>query len=598
MEDKQILIEKLLEEGRRYHSNGDLKKALEQYSKAENYDKENFEVYNLLGIINIQLKKYENAVKLLNRSLELNNNNADAYFHRALALESIDEVNESLLSLNKSININPKYLAAYIKKGNIMLKLGHYINAIEDFTFATKLDPNHAYAYLAIGCAYMGMKNYKKAIEEFDKSINLEPKMFEAYSNKGNALMEINLINEALVNYNQAIEINKNFAVAYSNRSNPLKKLNKIEDAMHSINTALSIDPELSDAYYNKGTLLLEQNNLKEAIENFTNAINLNNLNINYKYNLSLAMLTNKNLEEGWKLYENRLNLDEFKIIKNKNKFPRWHGIEKINGKTILVTHEQGYGDFIQLYRYSKNLKLLGAKVIFEVPDALIELIEHNMEIDYIIKIGEHEKLKIEIDFTCPIFSLPLAFNTKINDISGNYRYIKAEKNNLIKWEKIYKRNNKIKIGLSWKGNPRHINDKKRSILLKQVIKYLPFNEDTEYYSLQNDLFNEEMELINKYGINSHSHLIENFLDLASILELMDIVITVDTAIAHLAGAIGKDTWLMLPFNPDWRWFLNSQTTPWYDTLLLFRQGKGAKWDSVLIEIRNKILLSIKNKYN
>jgi len=582
----------LLTIGRNYHANRNLKKANEYYEKVVFIDNKNYEAYNLLGVLNLQIKNFQLAVHLLDRSIELKHDNAEAHYHKALALESLSYSYEALENLNQSIKIRPEFTDAYIKRGNIMLNLTNFENAIEDFDCVISLNPNKAYAYLAKGCALMGLNKNNEAIENFNKAIYIEPTMYEAYSNKGNALMEINSINEALENYDQAIKLNNNFAAAYSNRSNPLRINNKIEEALRSINTAIDLDPKFADAYYNKGTLYLEQNNINEAIDNFKMATSLDKSNAKYRYNMAIALLTNGNLDEGWQLYEYRwdLNKKEFTTPKKLKQIPSWKGKENIKGKTILITHEQGLGDFIQLCRYATDLKKMGAITIFEVPLALMSLIEFIKEIDYKVKIGEWVELNIKIDYACSIFSLPLALHTTLTNIGSADKYLHVNQLKINKWEKIIKSNNKIKVGLVWKGNPHHLNDKKRSILLPELIEYLPVNNKSiEYYSLQKDFTAEEKILMDKNKIYFNDNQIEDFSDTAALCELMDIILTVDTAVAHLAGALEKKTWLLLPYNPDWRWLLNTEITPWYKSILLFRQERRDSWNSVLASVQIKL---------
>ena len=300
------------------------------------------------------------------------------------------------------------------------------------------------------------------------------------------------------------------------------------------------------------------------------------------------------NYEEGWTLYEWRRQ-----IKKTKNNYkvydqPLWLGQESLKNKTILVESEQGFGDVIQFCRYIPMLENIGARVILEVPKDLISIIRSLNGNFLIVEKGQSIN---HFDFHIPIMSLPLAFKTTTNNIPASIPYLFSNKTKREYWNKKISKKTKPIIGLVWSGSITHKNDKNRSLLLKDLepILQLPF----EFHSLQKEIReNDELTLSEFKQVLHHQNELNDFSDTAALIEEMDLVISADTSVAHLAGALGKDVWILLPYHPDFRWMLDRKDSPWYPTCSLFRKYEVNDWDKTIEEItynlQNKFLINIK----
>ena len=290
--------------------------------------------------------------------------------------------------------------------------------------------------------------------------------------------------------------------------------------------------------------------------------------------------------EEGWKLYEWRRQHKETKNNYKVYDQPLWLGEKSLQNKTLLVESEQGLGDAIQFCRYIPMLENIGIKVILEVPKTLTSIIK-TLPGNFLT--FEKGQLPPDFDYHIPIMSLPLAFKTTINKIPASIPYLFSDKTKRRYWKKKLSKKTKLRIGLVWSGSTTHKNDKNRSLLLKDLepILHLPF----EFHSLQKEVRENDKTTLFKFKqVHKHQDKLNDFSDTAALIEEMDLIISVDTSVAHLAGAMGKDVWILLPFNPDYRWMLEKNNTLWYPTAILFRQNELNNWNNVIKNVFNRLL--------
>jgi hypothetical protein len=300
---------------------------------------------------------------------------------------------------------------------------------------------------------------------------------------------------------------------------------------------------------------------------------------------LSLLHLLLGNFKDGWQGYEWRWKKDSFTSHKRSFQQPLWLGIESLQNKTILLYAEQGLGDVIQFCRYTPLVAALGAKVILEVPTSLINLLSDLDGVSQIIAYGDELP---EFDFQCPLLSLPLAFKTELHSIPPVSQYITSDREKVTKWQTKLGKKIKPRVGIVWSGSIVHQNDHNRSLTLSQLIPYLHYK--MEYVCLQKELRDIDKELLAQHiEIKYFGDALEDFTDTAAICELMDVVISVDTSVAHISGALSKPTWVLLPYSPDWRWLLDRDDSPWYPSVKLYRQKEIGNWDSVLENIKGDL---------
>ena len=298
-------------------------------------------------------------------------------------------------------------------------------------------------------------------------------------------------------------------------------------------------------------------------------------------------MLLGGQFAQGWQEYEWRWKNENVNKIAGIRSFsqPLWLGEESLKDKTILLYGEQGLGDTIQFCRYIALVAELGAKVILEVQRPLVKLLKNLEGVSQIVAEGGTLPA---FNYQCPLLSLPLAFKTELHNIPSVSEHITSDSENVKKWQTKFGEKFKPRVGLVWSGSAEHKNDHNRSLTLSHLLSYLPSN--MEYVCLQ-----KELRGIDKVVLEKNSHIqfygdaLEDFTDTAALCDLIDVVISVDTSVAHLAGTLGKKTWVLLPYSPDWRWLLDRDDSPWYPSAKLYRQKKIGDWNGVLEKLKRDL---------
>ena len=536
-------IDQQLQQAYALHQQGNLNDAEIIYKEVLHAHPLHFETLLLLGSLSAQKKDHWQAVKLLTQALEINPKHPDCFNNLAIAMKELHFYDDALVIIQQAIALNPQNADSYNNQGNILKAL----------------------------------KRYDEAILSFDQAITLNPRYGQAYSNRGLTRREQGLLEEALLNYDQALAISPKNADAYFYKGGVLQEREQFDEALDHYKKALELKPDYAEAYCNIGLIKKDLNLLDEAIESYKKALSINPESADAHWNLSLCYLLDGNFLDGWKEYEWRWQLESFKAIKMHFSQPLWLGEESLQGKTIFIYAEQGFGDTIQFCRYVPLIADLGAKVILGVQKPLIPLLENLRGVTQIIEQGDTWPL---FDFHCPFMSLPLAFKTELNSIPSSSGYLEASAEKLIEWRMRLGTKTKPRIGLVWSGNPLHKNDRNRSIKLKELISFLPTKY--EYICLQNEIRDEDqMTLSDHPEIKQYCELINDFSDTAALCTLMDQIISVDTSVAHLAGALGVKTLLLLPQISDFRWLLEREDSPWYASMNVIRQNQSKKWGSM-----------------
>lgn len=443
---------------------------------------------------------------------------------------------EEELTISQALNIAVKYH----NKGELNEAEFIYRKVIEK-------NPNNSDAWHLLGLVEYQRGKYKNAIKKIGKAIQLNPAPAIYYGNLGMVYDASGNEEESIKNFEKALEINPAYDNAYL-------------------------------AYYNLGISLKDKGKITEALEHFNKSIKLNQEFPDAHWNRSLILLLLGRFEEGWKEYEYRFKKKSPTDPRIFNK-PQWTG-SSLQGKKILVVSEQGAGDNIQFIRYLPFVKEKGGHIILECPKDLKRLFESIPYIDEFIEKKQNIVPNIEFDCYIHLMSLPRIFSTDISTIPNKIPYLKAncELNKDIK-EKI--NTPKFKIGINWAGNPNQDNDKNRSTTLEKFmcLKQVP---GITLFSLQKGIASKQLSdpsIINLEGS------IKDFADLAFMIGNLDLVISVDTSVAHLAGAVGKPIWTLLSFNSDWRWLTDRNDTPWYPNMKLFRQKKPGDWDFLFNDV-------------
>jgi len=523
-----------------YHRNGNLAQAEILYKKILKKQPDNVDILHMLGVICSAKGDFDSAIRLIKKALNIKPSNYHAFYNLANIYRDNKRYNEAIDCYQKAIDYYPDFVDALYNLGILYQEIGRLNDAIE--------------------C-------YKKAIQT-------NPGLFNLHFNLGNALYDKGFIEEAIKSYRNAIRLSPDFTAAYYNLANIFKERDQNDEAIAFYKKALQLDPGNIDVYHNIGILLHNRGLIEEAIRYYKKAISLNYNLAEIHFDLAFALLSIGNFEEGWREYQWRRKLKSHSINFAE---PEWEGIT--NEGRLLLYEEQGYGDTIQFARYCDIVSNKGIKVILLCSEPLKSIMKN---VNGITEVYNYKEQLPEFDFHCPLSKLPLIFRTDLDNIPSNIPYISITPDLFSFWKNKINSERHFKVGLAWAGNPEHRNDKNRSFPFE---KYLPLFslKNIKFYSLQ--IGPSSLRKINKpegIDIIDLTEDIKDFSDTAALIENLDLVISVDTAIVHLAGALGKKVWTLLPFSPDWRWMLNRDDSPWYPTMKLFRQTKSGDWDTVI----------------
>ncbi|MBI9073609.1 MAG: tetratricopeptide repeat protein [Melioribacteraceae bacterium] len=538
--------------------------AADCFKMAVKLNKQSINAYNNLGICYFQLGNISEAESVLSKSYNIDPDNPDTTFNLGLIYQHSNNLTNAKKFYKRTIELNANFTDAYLNLGVVLQDEKNYGEAISVYNEALKFSPDNAELIFSSGFLFEILKDYSRAKEYYEKAVALTPNFTKCLFNLANVYKELKEWEKAEKEYRKVIELDSSYADAYINLGVCLNRLEKYEEAIDSFTIANSKVPGSTGALINLGAVLLTAGFPEKAISKYDEALSLDPKEQITHFNRGVALLLNGDFEEGWKEYEWRLN-NSCGYPENKSA-KLWNG-EDLNGKTLLIKEEQGVGDLIQFIRYAGLLHKEGAKIIVQCRNFLHNLMQDFYGIDEVIS---PESQPSYYDFEISIMSLPYVFKTDYFSVPQQFPYLKIDQGKIKNWKSGLK-SGKPNIGLIWKGNPDHLYDHLRSFKLEEFENLL-INERFNFISLQKDITEEEKIILEKYNVKTYQ---EDFAATAAIISSLDLVISVDTAIAHLAGALNKPVWNLLSYNPDWRWLLDGNTTPWYSSMKLFRQKRG-----------------------
>ena len=435
------------------------------------------------------------------------------------------------------------------------------------------------------GLAKANIENWELAEAAFRKSLEIIPERESTISNLLAALIMQEKFQDAWEISQAAISLGQNNPVTNVNLGILHHKSRNLEQALLFFDKAISLDPHNAEAHLNRGKVFLDLNKVSLAKSEFDKALQSKPDLKEAKFCKSLAFLVTGDFENGWLLYESRWRTKEL-MRRLEFEQPLWLGREDLKGKTVLLHWEQGFGDTIQFSRFAREIKDLGGKVLLKVQHQLFELLKSLEGVDVLLADGSPLPA---FDYHCPLMSLPLALGIKPNTIPCDVPYLSAEPRKTAKWSKRIGPKRKIRIGIVWSGNAIHANDHNRSIPLKRFLTAMPPNCDL--LSLQKEIREEDTSILNSTSnLQFFGDELEDFSDTAALCALVDEVVTVDTSVAHLAGALGINVNVLIPRKPDFRWLLHGGDSAWYPTMRLYRQELDGCWAKAFGEINSKLM--------
>jgi tetratricopeptide (TPR) repeat protein len=462
-------------------------------------------------------------------------------------------LDEALASYDRALAVQPDHAEVLCNRGTTLHELRRFDEALASYDRALAGQPNHAVVLCNRGVTLYELRRFDDALASYDRALALRPDYAGALYNRGIALYQLDRFDEALASYDRALAVRPNYAEALRNRGNTLHELQRFNEALASYNRALALRPDHAGAHVNK----------------------------------SVLQLLNGDFAAGWREYEwrwKRTRSDRnLRLLKRDFAQPLWLGQTAIAGKTILLHSEQGFGDTIQFCRYAPLVAGCGARVLLEVPAPLKDLMASLAGVAEVV--AAPAKLP-DFDLHCPLLSLPLAFGTSLDTIPARTPYLFAAAAKTSAWRARLGAREKPRVGLVWAGEPGKRIDRMRSLEFDQLAPILRIT-GCEFYSLQKGehaLAQLRNSALRQRVVDCADDL-HDFSDTAALIDNLDLIIAVDTSVAHLAGALGKPFWLLNRYNTCWRWLIDRDDSPWYPTARLFRQNAPGDWSGVISRV-------------
>lgn len=533
-----------------------------------------FAPWQMLGAAHFGLGHLDQAARAFRQACEWKPDHAPAWNNLGAVLSAQGQPDEAIAAYRRALALNPEHADAHNNLGAALNAQGRLEEAVAAHRRAIALAPDHADAHNNLGVALTARGELDQAVAAHERAIALAPNYAEAHSNLGNALHAQGKLDQAIAAHERAIALRPNYAEAHSNLGNALKDQGQLDKAVAASRRAIALKPDYADAHSNLGNALRAQGELTEAIAAYRHAIALKADHADAHWNLSLAALAQGDFAAGWAEYEWRWRCRNF-LQPRRSARPLWRGTSPLQGNRILLWGEQGLGDQIQFARYASRLAELGAEVILEVHDALVGLLDGLPGVSKVVS-ARTRVPDSDFDVHCPLMSLPLALRTDLSTIPGVPR-LTAHRQAVPRWAGRVA-SARPRIGLAWSGDPQNRNDRNRSLALSRLVPIL--SPSAAWISLQKEVRAADRAAFDGFG--GIQHFGADLVETAALCEHCDLVISVDTSIAHLAATLGRPVWLLLPFVADFRWLQDRDDSPWYPTVKLYRQPRIGDWEGVL----------------
>lgn len=549
-----------------------------------------------LGSLQLSSGAAADARASLLAALELEPAHARTLNNLGHAQIQLGKSDEAIASLEAAIRFAPDYTIAHFNLGSALLLQDRPQQALECFARAVRIDAGFAQAHIQCAQLLLQLGRPREALEYCDHALGSQGVRFEVHNLRGIALSRIGEYQAAIDSFNSAIMLRPDNPDPYCNRGAALRSLERREDALASYREAIALDPSHAESYNNLATLLCEQHDLNAALSAYDRAIEIKGDYARAHLNRAYALLLTGNFERGWPEHE-RQYYDASGMIEPRTRFAQsvLRGDEPLAGTRLLVHSEQGFGDTIQFCRYAPALAAAGAEVFLQVQPSLKNLMASLPGISRVAAEGEQVP---NFDYQCSLLRLPFIFRTTLSTIPATVPYLRADPERIEFWRRRLGERRRPRIGLVWAAGFRP-NQPERWALNRRNIplaKLAPWRmPGIEFFSLQKGQ-PAEAELAQLTSarwtgpeIVDHTEWLRDFSDTAALIENLDLVISVDSAVAHLAGALAKPVWIPICFDNCWRWLLERRDSPWYPSARLFRQPRPGDWDPVIGQVKSEL---------
>ena len=566
------------------HQRGKLEEASRLYEATIETEPQHLLARLYLGVVRYQQGRPVEAEKILSGVVSLRPDLSEAWGNLALALKAQQKLEEAKEAFAEALRCNPDNADAHNNLGNLLTAEKRFEEALGHYDAAIRLLPGRADSYQNKANTLGDMERYDEAIENYRRAIALRPRYLSALNGLGKAYRMKEQLDEAAAAFREAIEADPNGVDAWSNLGVVWREKGNTAEALRCYDEALKRQPGHAETWGNRALALHYANRLPEAEAAYREAVQLKPEMADSQFGLGAVLLTQGKMAEGWKQYEWRRQLKDSGPLRQFSQ-PQWQG-EIAPGKTLFLFTEQGLGDTLQFIRFVEKARARVGKVVVEVQPQLYRLLSTHLPESELLRRGEALPA---FDIQCPLMSLPGVLGTVLENLPSRPAYLSADPDLFLKWKAKLKPDGKTKlIGLNWQGNPKASVDKGRSIPLKLLAPLLE-RDDCRFIVLQKNDGLEQMEQLPLHLRSKLELLVDYFdagkdafVDSAAVMANLDVMITTDTAMAHLAGALGVPTYVLLKFMPDWRWMTGRSDTPWYPGMKLFRQTEAGEWEAVV----------------
>jgi tetratricopeptide (TPR) repeat protein len=579
-------VDPLIRQGMAHVEQGELEVAVASFQKAVRLDGGRVAAHFHLASALAQQGKTVAAIASYREALRISPDHFESLVALGVSLARSGQLSEGIDTLGRAVATRPNFAKAHLNLGVALAESNRLDEATDSLQRALELNPEYAEAHFNLGNVLAQQGRREEAVARLERVLELKPDHADALNNLGLALVELGRFARAVIVLKQAVRLRKDHVEAWNNLGLAFAGQGSFEAAIEAYEAALALNPRHIDAHNNLGSAYKDLGRLEEAAACYQQAIWLDPANASSRWNRSLVWLQMGDFGRGWHEYEWRW--------KRKNsappayRQPRWDGAP-LAGRTILLHGEQGLGDMIQFIRYADLVQRTAGKVVVACPRCLRRIFSSMSSIDRFVHEGEELP---HFDVHAPLMSLPLLMGTTASTIPAQTPYLAPDSESVKHWKERLREPTRYRIGIAWQGNPRHRLDRHRSVPLAafEPIAALP---NVELISLQQGDGAEDVKDHRQFPIrvvfDDPAAPLADFAEVAAVIQNLNLVVSADTAIAHLAGAVGASVYLALAAVCDWRWQLHRSDSSWYPTMTLFRQTQLDRWNEVFERMAESI---------
>lgn len=549
-------------------------------------------LYLQLGDLQLRTQQYKAAHNSYKQAIQLDPKHAQSYYMDAQALKNLGRNSEAILRLRTTFKLAPNHVQAFAECADLLSRQQELAQAAEVLEMAIVAHPEHAMFHFRLGLTSQQLQDHANALVCFSRAIEIHPEFAEAHHQRAILLNAAGKLEEALQSFDAEIRLQPHVPAAYNNRGVVLCQLQRYMLAIIDFKQAIRLNPAYSSAHCNLGVAQFENGEPEAAYQSLETALKYDGSHAQAQYTLSKLKLARGEYAAGWPMYESR-----FKVIKQPHKFEsllRWHGNSDLLGKTILIYAEQSMSDTLQFCRYIPLLKQFKPnQIVVEVPEPLFALLYQQWASEASIQIVKQGERLPHFDLFCPMLSLPLVFNTQVDTIPSTLPYLQIAEKYTQPWQTLLgPAGRHMRVGLNWCGDAGNKYDHLRSIPLFMLASLLKM--EVEWHSLQKEFRREDHIMLKRFPmLECHHPQLTDLTETAGLIMEMDLIISVDTAVAHLAAAMGKQVWLLLPQNANFRWLTQREDSPWYPGMRLFRMQAYQEWEDLADEVHQALTFRV-----